>query len=83
MAEMGVRAGLGLGCGGMGDQVPILQYLSTSITYSNTTGKAVDKSNFWNEISQENHKTNALWKNHVNVDIDSYLNMMFKTIQDT
>ncbi len=67
----------------MGDRVPILQYLGTSITYSYTAGKAVDKSNFWNEISKENYKTNALWKNQVNVNTDSYLNLMLKTTEDT
>jgi hypothetical protein len=39
----------------------------------------MDKSNFKNEISKENYKTYALWKNHVNVDSDSYLNLMLKT----
>ncbi len=38
--EGGVRVGLGLGCGGMGDRVPILQYLSILIIYSYTAGKA-------------------------------------------
>jgi hypothetical protein len=32
--------------GGMAGRVPILQYLGTSITYSYTARKDVDKSNF-------------------------------------
>jgi hypothetical protein len=36
----------GWGVGGLGDRVPTLQYLGTSITYSYTAGKAVVKSNF-------------------------------------
>jgi hypothetical protein len=57
----GGQGGLGVEVwGGMAGRVPILQYLGTSITYSYTAGKAVDKSNFLNEISKENYKTNAL-----------------------
>jgi hypothetical protein len=44
------RGGLGQawdwGVGGMGDQVPILQYLNISITYSYTAGKVANKTNF-------------------------------------
>ncbi len=64
---------MGLGFGGdgwPGTHTAIFRY---------TAGKAVDKSNFWNEISKENYKTNALWKNQVNVDTDYYLNLMLKT----
>jgi hypothetical protein len=44
----------------VGDWVSILQYLITSITYSYIADKAVNKTNFKNEISKENNKTNAL-----------------------
>jgi hypothetical protein len=60
MAERGISAGLGLGCGGIGDRPPILQYLSISITYCYTPGKDTNKTNFFSEISKENYKTNAL-----------------------
>jgi hypothetical protein len=49
IAERGVRAGLGVGCGGrMADRVPVLPNLTIKslIPYSYTAGKAVNQTSF-------------------------------------
>ncbi len=46
--------------GGGGDRVPIVLNLTISITYPYSAGKAMNKTNFQNEISKENYKTNIL-----------------------
>jgi hypothetical protein len=68
--ERRVRTGLGVWCGGRrSDQAPSLPNLTFSITCSYNAGKAMNQSDFLNEISKENYKTNQ---------VNSYLNMMLK-----